>query len=486
MRVSLLNVDTKEIRPPEPEYPVHAPLATAHLGAILRERGYDVTLLDERVFSREELVSAIRDSDCLGITALTPSAPYVIEWARFARGLGKWVLIGGPHATLEPRYYLERDVCDAVGVGEGDETLPELIDCLDGGGDLASIRGIGFRRGDEIVLTPPRPVPLDLDALPFAAFDLLPMERYFRANPKEKVFHLAASRGCPRHCNFCRTVLIGENFRRRSPEKVVDEIESLYRRHGRLTVLFADPLFVSSKRWISDFCRDVLDRHLDIRWAANARVDSVDLDTLRLMKRAGAERVYYGFESGSQRILDSLEKGTRVEQIVRAGRATRAAGIWFKASLMVGTPGETAEDVEMTRKMLRRAMPDAIRVHRFVPLAETRIFQHVKDRMEEGFQESNYVYGAPRYRHDHFSHDEIEAIQHEVYYGYHRWRYSRRRRALEKLRKLSWYARNPSYLPGRLKATLAKLRPGGVAESSVLPRARRSPLTASGLEEHHG
>jgi radical SAM superfamily enzyme YgiQ (UPF0313 family) len=455
MRVALVNVKVKPIRPPEPDYPVHTPLTIAFLGAVVREAGFEVALLDERIHSEQEMQAGIADADVVGISALTPSAAYVERWGAYAKGEGKTVIIGGPHCFLHPTDFLERGVCHVVVTGEAERSLVDTLRCLEDGGDLAEVQGLAFERDGEIVTTPPATLTTSLDELPFSAFDLLPMDRYFEAAPKERVFHLLASRGCPYSCSFCQTSVSGY-YRRRSPENVVEEIDRLYQRYGPLTVLFVDPLFIASKSWIHRFCTGIIERRLKVKWVANSRVDTVDYELLRLAKRAGLDRILYGFESGSDRLLEQLDKRLTTDQIIACSRATRRAGVWSKASIMVGIPGERDEDVEATRRLLKKARPDVVRVHRFVALEDTEVFEELREELVEDFAESNFIYGDPGFVHDHFSPDELVGLQREMVEEYHRWRRQPYQRLRDKIGHLWWYVRNPSYLPARLANALGR------------------------------
>ena len=455
MRVALVNVKVKPIRPPEPDYPVHTPLTIAFLGAVVREAGFEVSLLDERIHSEREMRAGIAEADVVGISALTPSAAYVERWATHAMEDGKTVIIGGPHCFLHPTDFLERGACHVVVTGEAERALGDTLLCLRDGGDLADVRGLAFERDGQIVTTPPADLTTDLDELPFAAFDLLPMDRYFEAAPQEKVFHLLASRGCPYTCSFCQTSVSGY-YRRRSPENVVEEMDRLYRRYGPHTVLFVDPLFIASRKWIREFCTGIIERRLEVKWVANSRVDTVDYELLRLAKRAGLDRILYGFETGSDRLLEELDKRITTDQILECARATRRAGVWSKASIMVGIPGERDQDVAATRRLLKKARPDVVRVHRFVPLEETEVFEELREELDEDFAESNFIYGDPGFVHDHFSPDELVGLQREMVEEYYRWRRRPHQRLRDKIGNTWWYARNPSYLPARLARAVGR------------------------------
>jgi radical SAM superfamily enzyme YgiQ (UPF0313 family) len=309
----------------------------------------------------------------------------------------------------------------------------------------------------------------DLDAIPFPARDLLDMRRYFAANP-ERLAYVFTSRGCPYRCTFCQKELTGRAFRQRSAASVADELEELLGRYRPGSVLFVDEIFTLDKGRVHALCDEILARDLRLRWVCNTRCDRVDLPLLRHMRAAGCERIYYGWESGSQRILDLLQKDLSPRQIVAAARMTRRAGIWSKVFLIVGAPTETLEDIRETERVLRRAHPDLVRVSLFNPLIGTASWELARTRRSGAGLRENYVSSRrSAYEHEFFAPAELEALKDGLVRRYERWYRTfgpRARRALARLRFYLEHPRAGARRVGRACGLVPSARPlAGVAAS---------------------
>ena len=217
--------------------------------------------------------------------------------------------------------------------------------------------------------------------------------RYFKNNPEHLVY-IFTTRGCPFKCIFCQKELTGRGFRVRSTEAIVDELEHIVKTYDPGVILFVDEILTLRRKRIHEMCDEILRRGLKFEWIANTRADCVDYPLLKHMHRAGCRRIYYGWESGSQRMLDVLKKDLTPEEIVEAARMTRRAGIWAKVYLIVGSPGETAQDIAETEKVLRLAGPDLVRVSVFNPLIGTESWDNYQANIDASDLRENYV--SPR------------------------------------------------------------------------------------------
>ena len=284
-----------------------------------------------------------------------------------------------------------------------------------------------------------------LDELPAPARHLLPMESYFQNNP-EHLIYIFTTRGCPFKCIFCQKELTGRGFRVRSTEAIVDELEHIIKAYDPGVILFVDEILTLRKKRIHEMCDEILRRGLKFEWVANTRADCVDYPLLKHMHRAGCRRIYYGWESGSQRMLDVLKKDLTPEVIINAARMTRRAGIWAKVYLIVGSPGETKADVAETEKVLRLAGPDLIRISVFNPLIGTESWDAYEANLDMDDLSENYVSSnRSGYRHENFSQIELEELRKNMVRSYERWYYAMPQRLRRVWERALYYSENPLY-----------------------------------------
>lgn len=365
------------IIPPYPveEYPA---LATGpmYLAAVLMRDGHDVEVLDLLVSepSRRKVEEALRhvSPDVVGITSVTmtfPKAAEILGWVKRCRPQVRTVM-GGPHVSFAAERSLQEcRAADIVVRGEGEDTVLELARALSEDGDLSRVRGLSFRRHGGIYTTQSRPLIKDLDALPFPAWDKLPLARYRALRGKVGVL---SSRGCPHGCIFCvGQRMVGKKGRFRSPDLVADEIQWLASR-GFSSIGIDDDLFTLRQRHVEDVCQEIRSRHLPITFHAFARVDTVGPQLLKTMKDAGCADILYGVESGCQEILDRIGKRITLEQVRRAVAMGREAGISIFASFILGLPGETPETLRRTAEFAR-SLGCKYGFHLLSPFPGTRI-----------------------------------------------------------------------------------------------------------------
>jgi anaerobic magnesium-protoporphyrin IX monomethyl ester cyclase len=268
--------------------------------------------------------------------------------------------------------------------GEGEGALVDLARQVRSGGPTDGIPGVVVLRDGRLVRGPTRPFLRDLDALPLPAWDLVDMDEYlgrWQQSTGERRAAVLTSRGCPFDCSWCSKPTFGRTYRQQSPERVVVELKALKDRYRVNYVRFCDDVFGVSRPWIDRLLSLLTEERLDLRWECLARVDLLKPELLRRMRATGLERVYVGVESGSQKMLDLMNRGTRLAQVERTADALRREGIrqfWF---LMLGYPGETMEDIEATLRMFRRFSPEEYSVSIAVPVPGTRFYDSVKDRL---------------------------------------------------------------------------------------------------------
>jgi len=390
-----LELDPKQAANREP-YP---PLGTLYAASRLRKEGHEVALSDSMLargtaeFRRDlerfrpELVALYEDDfNYLSKMCLTNMRKAAFEKARLAKAAGAYVVVHGSDATDRLEDYL-REPIDAAVVGEGEETLSELAGAR--GGDLAKIPGLAFldmNGGGRLVKTEPRPLLRDLDALPFPAWDLVDVERYRSAWLERHDFfsvNMVTTRGCPYHCNWCAKPIYGQRYQSRSPASVAEELSFVRRVVRPDHVWFADDIFGLKPGWVETFASEVERRGVRTRFKIQARADLIDENVASALARAGCENVWMGAESGSQKVLDAMEKGIRVEQIFRATRLLRQRRIRVSFFLQFGYPGEEWSDIEKTLAMVRAARPDDIGISVSYPLPGTPFHERVQKDLRQ-------------------------------------------------------------------------------------------------------
>ena len=390
-----LRFDAKLWRAMQP-YP---PLGSLYAAAVLRKDGHDVAVFDAMLARDEsewdEALARLRPDvavlfednfNYLSKMCLLRMREAAFVMLAMARGRGCRTVVCGSDATDNAERYLDQGA-DWVIAGEGEVTLRELLERVGTGRATEDVAGLIFRGGDgELVTTGRRANLRDLDAVPFPAWDLVAIDRYRRAWSRHGRFSLNVSttRGCPFHCNWCAKPIWGQRYAVRSPENVVAELELLVSRCAPTHISFVDDIFGLKPGWIRHYA-DLVTRHgLVMPFKCLSRADLLlrdgEVDALR---DAGCETVWMGAESGSQAVLDAMEKGTRVEQIVESAARLRAAGIRTGFFLQFGYPGEGPDDIEATRELVRRCRPDDIGISVSYPLPGTPFFERVREELRE-------------------------------------------------------------------------------------------------------
>lgn len=337
-----------------PPYPLEEipspPLGLTYIAAVCEASGAEVTIIDYivRGYSKTKLIQEITafDPDIVGTNCVTMNfkqAAGILHTVKQANP-HMITLMGGPHVSFDSEntlvLYPEIDI---IVKGEGEATVTELLQVIHDRKKWHTIKGIVFKDCDRIVTTGRRPFITDLDALPLPARHLLPMARYQALGYPVSII---TSRGCPNQCIFCLgRRMVGHKVRFRSVENIVDEIEKL-QSWGISFINIADDLFTASRPRVKKLCNELVERKLNISWSAFSRVNTIDKQTLELMKSAGCHSVSFGIESGNPEMLKRVKKGITIDQAKKASIACQEAGIRGHASFMVGLPGESLETMK--------------------------------------------------------------------------------------------------------------------------------------------
>ncbi|MBS7288662.1 MAG: radical SAM protein [Candidatus Freyarchaeota archaeon] len=360
------------------------PLGLAYLAAVLEEEGVDVRVLDcvALNISYEDACREINywSPDIVGVTATTPAHYEAVKILRAAKSAGAFTVAGGPHFTfIDLKVMEEHSFVDCVVRGEGEETFKELIKAVERGGELKEIPGVTYRERGVVKRAPDRPLIENLDKLPIPAYHLLPMEKYTFG--RQRYGTVMTSRGCPFRCSFCASSrLFGKRWRGRSAESVADELELLADKYKVRNVEFLDDTFTLNSKRAEEICNEIRRRGLDLSWGCSSRVDTISRGLLRKLKDAGCRIIYYGAESGSQRILNAMRKGVRLAQVIRTFKETAKAGIERLASFILGFPGETLDTIKMTVRFARLLNPDYVQFTICTPYPGTELRSQLEER----------------------------------------------------------------------------------------------------------
>ena len=388
--------DRKQVRKMQP-YP---PLGTLYAAALLRQRGISVAVFDtmlndpEQGFAaalaqyRPQLVAIYEDNfnflSKMCLARMREVAFYII---RTATAAGIPVVVNGSDSSDNAHEYLQRG-CECVLLGEAEHTLLEVAQALLGAywPNWDRIPGIAFLRPPDghMVRTAPRPLLRDLDSLPLPARDLVDLEPYRRAWKAAHGFfslNLVSSRGCPYRCNWCAKPIYGNAFHIRSAESVAGEMKLLKEQCGAEHLWFADDIFALKQSWAGELAASVERLDAAVPFKMQSRVDLMTRPTVAALRRAGCAEVWMGAESGSQRILDAMDKETRVEQIAAARDHLLRHGIRACYFLQFGYPGETWKDIQKTVELVRRTRPDDIGVSVSYPLPGTKFYEQVVEQL---------------------------------------------------------------------------------------------------------
>ncbi|MEM4020761.1 MAG: radical SAM protein [Nitrososphaerota archaeon] len=357
------------------------PLGLAYLAAVAEEQGWKVRIIDGLTegLSMQDIAGIIRSlqPEIAGITATTPAIYDAYEIARIVKehSPNSLVLLGGPHATFMAHEVLEEcPYIDVVVRGEAEETLKEILERIERGGDLSGVAGITYRAGDRIRENPLRGLIDDLDSLPIPAYNLLPMEKY--VVDRVRYAAIVTSRGCPYGCIFCSSSLqFGKRWRAHSPERVLEELMILRYDYGAREIEFLDDTFTLKMSRAEEISRMIVSEGLDISWSASSRVNTFSRSLGEAMRRAGAHTIYFGIESGSDKTLRLIGKGITRRQAVDAVKAARNSGLNALGSFIIGFPHEGEEDIRATIKFADKVGVDLAQFTIATPYPGTRLWE---------------------------------------------------------------------------------------------------------------
>jgi len=443
MKITLVN-------PPYPKkahsHPSFIPLGIAYLGAVAEQAGHEVTVIDcqaERLTSTafESRISQI-SSDVIGLTSTTLLYNSAKELLTIAKQIHPKAitLMGGSHVSFWDQNALrECPALDIVVRREGETTFIELLQKIQNKKPLNDVLGITYRASDgAIVRNEDRPYIHDLDSLPFPAYHLLPLGAFHRMG--KIIFPLTTSRGCVQWCDFCSTVrMFGRAYRMRSPKKVVDEMEMLHHKYGESQFTFYDDAFTVNRDHVLKLCQEIKARNLKVNWDCETRVDMVDKELLTVMRDAGCITVWFGVESGSEKILGKMNKKIKLEETRQAFKIAQKVGLMTIASAVIGFPGETEETAWETINFINSLDPDDIGFYVATPYPGTPMYEEVtKNGWLRVTDFDRYDTATPTFETPWLSMERIREIRYKAHQKF----YLRPRYVLKMLRRGGTYGRS--------------------------------------------
>jgi anaerobic magnesium-protoporphyrin IX monomethyl ester cyclase len=380
--------DPKELQLMKP----YAPLGVLYICSHLQKQGFDVEVFDTTFSTRELLFQHLRTEipSVLGIYANLMTRTNVVDIMKVAREAGWRIVVGGPEPGAYAQEYLDSGA-EFVVFGEGEETMQELLTAFRANTDInetewhSKVAGVAYLDdAGKFHQNPPRTQIADLDAQPWPARHAIDLHRYvetWRTHHKQGSVNFITARGCPYKCRWCSHQVYGQTHRRRDPLKVVDEVEWLVMEYKPDIVWVSDDVFTINHEWIRKYAAEMRSRGLHIPFECISRADRLNEEMLDLLAELGCFRIWIGSESGSQRLLDSMERGVKIEQVQRAIELSRARNIQSGMFLMWGYEGEEMADIEATIRHVSTSKPDIFFTTVSYPIKGTPYYQQIQNKL---------------------------------------------------------------------------------------------------------
>jgi radical SAM superfamily enzyme YgiQ (UPF0313 family) len=405
------------------------PLGLAYIAAMLRKGGFeDINVIDMNAenLNVQQTFERIRANcpDMIGITASTPTINQVNELVNKIKEENSTlhIILGGAHPTSLPLEVMANKNVDFVAIGESEWIMLELCNTFLTDRPLKDIKGLVWRSLDgKVNINEPMSQIEDLDSLPFPAIDLLPLDKYKSAYSKhEKFANILTSRGCPGRCIYCNKKIFGFDVRMRSAENMVKEIEFLHQTYGYKEFHIVDDLFTQDRQRVVDFCNLIIDKKLDICWKLGngVRVGSVDLELLKLMKKAGLYSLSFGIESGNQAVLNRMKKGQTLDMCRKAVNAANDAGLFVVGFFMFGNIGEDEQTMRDTIEFAKSLPLDVAQFSILVPFPGTEVRAIIEKEgkiLELDYTKYDNIDGKMLFQHGSLTPELVERMHKQAY-----------------------------------------------------------------------
>lgn len=407
---------------------LHPPIELAYVGSVLKEwNGCEVTMVDSVAFNwtPNETLENIATLSPKIIFYVVGSFTYRYDLAFLERIKDNnpdiITTTLGWHVSAIPEWYLQTsEAIDFIVVGEPELIVSELVQSLEKNDDLRGIKGLAFKEGNKIIVTPRSPPIKDLDSLPFPDRSLIKNDLYHVPLLRSPFTVVFTSRGCPFRCRFCGSKNYSVNFRFRSPENVVAEMAECIEKFHIKSFRFLDDTFTVNKNRVARICELIMDHGWDIEWACLSRVDTVDEATLKIMSKAGCRQIFYGVESGSPKVLEYLRKDQSVEDATNAFKWSRKAGILAGAYFILGTPIDDWSTINETILLAKKLKPDFVGFSPLIPFPGTEAYEDLKKQgklLHEDWEQ--YIGPNVVFRPDYLTPEEISEANKSAYRQIH-------------------------------------------------------------------
>ena len=405
--------------------PSTPPLSLACLAGSLLEDNHHVRIFDFNLYENGDakFIECLRDfkPDFVGITFVTPLITTADKVSKIIKKFNKSIIIigGGAHCSSFPESALRETSLDIAVIGEGDFTIRDIVNNK----NIKKLKGVGYKNDNRIFINPRRDLIKDLDDLPFPAHQLYEFTKYHVPSAialRNPVAWLETSRGCVYGCIYCNKSCFGRTFRVKSPERVVKEF-LMTKKLGFKEIHLTDDGFTTDINRAKRICDLLIEKKVNISWSTitGIRVDRVDLELLKKMKAAGCYRVYFGIESGNQKVLDRIKKGITLEQVKKAVKWAKEAKIEVAGYFMIGLPGETEETMQQTINFAKSLDLDLAKISVTIPLPATELFNKLdKDKLIKTYDwEMFKFYSTPSniYDHENLSWNTINRYYNKFY-----------------------------------------------------------------------
>ena len=388
MKIFLINPSHGEVygklTPPD-----HPHLGLAYIAAVLEAENHAVRIIDidAEALTDENLSKIIEceKPDMVGITATTPVIYSAFKIAELVKkNFSSLTVVGGMHATLMPEECVANEFVDFAVFGEGEKTILELLECIKSNGDYSKIKGLAYKKGGETVRNEPREPIQDLDSIPFPARHLFKNQKYTYPDAlRFPAFPIITSRGCPGNCTFCTAKFMhGKRFRNRSAENILEEVDLLVREYGASEIHIWDDNFITNRKRVFEFRDGIIKKGMKVLFSFpnGVRADFINREILQALKDMGTYSIAIGVESGNQRILDSIQKGIKLEQIENAFKLAKELKLETWGFFLLGLPEEDSKTMEETIDFAIKLDPDIAKFHILKPFPKSIVYEQLKSK----------------------------------------------------------------------------------------------------------
>lgn len=366
----------------------YVPLGILYIGAFLEKKGKAVNIFDSTFSSFQEQKEFLLKEipDVIGIYTNLMTKLNVLRLITFLRKENKFrrtkIILGGPEVRHHAKEFLQAGA-DVVVIGEGEETMHELCCVFENNKELAAVNGIAWKKNEEIIFNPERTLLKNIDELPFPARNKVELQKYFTAWKNAhgySMISMSTMRGCPYTCKWCSRAVYGGTYRRRSAVLVAEEIEQLKKNYSFDKIWFVDDVFTISHKWMKAFHDEIISRKIKISYEIITRADRLNEEVIRLLRNSGCFRVWIGAESGSQKIIDAMDRRVEVKEVCAIIQLVKKHGMEAGTFIMLGYPGETEEDIRATIDHLSDSDPDHFTLTIAYPIKGTPLYEETEKK----------------------------------------------------------------------------------------------------------